>query len=208
MDSKQVNKVIKLELTPLLISNNFNRISDRRYIKITDNYYYGIEIKSVGKYFSDVTGWPSQTISSFGGLFCRLIKPRFELKNGLPEEGNYHFRVENICGLNQDFNTKKLTNLAERKRKDLWWIDDYSNLQNIISDLKESIVNNSINYFNKFIYGEDLIQNVEEMKDCFNKYWDAYYLYKSLNKESETNKYKIKLINESKRIGYKELTDL
>ena len=217
MDSKIVNRIIKKEITPFLMENQYLKISERKYLKTTDFYYFGIEIKSVGYYFSEVTGWPPQSIVSSGGIMCRLIESEFfnnsEFIKTLYKNsdffpiahGKHQVIIENACTLNQEKNTKNLKYKAEQDRKDLWWIDDNSKVEIIINDIKESIKNNSMNQFNNFNIGEDLIAELKKLKDSYYKYHELYSIYKSLKMKNEVEEYKNKLIEEGKRIGKKSI---
>jgi hypothetical protein len=197
MDSKLVNKSIRKHLKPFLLENNFEQITDRKYIKTVGIFDYMIEIKSVGNYFSQVTGWPPQSVCSFGGVFCNIIKQWHKWE--------YHYSIKNLCSLDQMEYKKKLKSEPEKNRDDIWRIDDDVNIDVIINDLKESIVKYSFSFFNQFKdkKAEDIIKETEKEKDGQMKYFRLYYLYKSLNMEKETEEYKIKFMEEGKKLGVK-----
>jgi nicotinic acid mononucleotide adenylyltransferase len=146
-------------LKPFLIENSFEKITDRKYIKTVNIFNYMIEIKSVGNYFSQVTGWPPQSIFSFGGVFCNVIKQWYKWE--------YHYSVKNLCTLDQAKYKSKLKSEPEKSRNDIWWIDDESNLDEIINNLKESIKICSFDFFNQFANKtvEDIIQETKQTKD-------------------------------------------
>ena len=204
MNSKEVNKIIRNKLSDFFKLSDFEKISERRYLRKNKDYFYCIEIKSVGKYFSEVTGWPPQSLCSRGGLFCRFIKPREgELKNDVPINGIYHFAITNLCNLNQEKYKINLLNSAEKNRNDLWWVDDSTDVNEIIDDLKNSINKYSFDFFGKFNIMQDIISEIEKMSESYNKYWNAYYTYKALNEEKIAEDFKARLFNEAKRIGTK-----
>jgi hypothetical protein len=237
MDSKQINKklidkYINSIITPFLLENEFKKVGNRKYLKISDYYYFGIEIGSWGYYHNSVIGWPTQTLFSNGAIMCRFIPDSSTVAgftNTLTSndtdffpiaDGKQHKIFENICGLDQKKYFRKKIEIISKlyepnKRKEgkmdkvnfeqeceiYWWIDDNSNLEIIINDIKDSIYINSINYFKRFNTMEDFITVIENQHDCIIKYFNAYHLYNSLKMKNEAKLYKDKLIEEAKRIG-------
>ena len=215
MDSKYVNKYIRSIIKPFLLENEFVKVTDRKYLKISEFYYFGIEMTSVGCYFSEVSGWPSQSIFSHGGIICRLIKSEFTdyFDDSIPinlrknsaffpvAHGLHHGIVENLCGLDQTELTVDLDNPANRIRKDLWWIDDSTDVEVVVNDIKKSILRYSLPYFGKFKRGDDFIEEVEKQRDCYVKFRNAYYLCQALGEEDKTKEYYEKYKAEAVRIG-------
>jgi hypothetical protein len=197
MDSKLVNKSIRKNLKPFLLENGFEKITDRKYLKTVGIFDYMIEIKSIEKYFSQVTGWPPQSICSFGGVFCNIIKQWHKWE--------YHYSIENLCSLDQARYKHRLKSEAEKKRMDIWWIDDDSNIDEIINDLKRSINEHSFKFFSTFENKkvDEIIQETEKVGDSYFKYYRLYYLYKSLNKEKEMEENKNRFMEEGKKLGVK-----
>jgi hypothetical protein len=197
MDSKLVNKSIRKHLKIFFNENNFEKITDRKYRRTLGIFDYMIEIKSVGNYFHLCTGWPPQSICSFGGVFCNIIKEWYKWE--------YHYSVKNICTLDQTKYRNKLKSEPEKNRNDIWWIDDNSNIDEILNDLKESIKNNSFDFFSEFKdkTTKDIIKDTEENLNGQTKYFRLYYLYKSLGMEKETEENKIKFMEENKKLGVK-----
>ena len=198
MTSSTFNKVIRTHLKPFLIESGFERVSDRYYVKTVGIFDYIIEIKSVGNYFSEVTGWPPQSIQSTGGVVCNVIKQA--------NKKVYHFQKDNLCSLDQTSIKDRLNTWPEREREDIWWIDDDSNLEEIVNDLKDSIEKYSFGFFNSFKGKtiEDMIAETEKQNDGYWKYLHLYYLYKFVDKEKEAEENKGKFIAEGKKSRVKK----
>ena len=198
MNSSSLNKYIRKHLSPFLIENGFEKITDRDYSKTVGIFDYIIEIKAVGKYFSNVTGWPPQSISSVGGVFCNVIKSWHQKE--------YHFQVDNLCSIDQTAIKRKLKSEPERKREDIWWIDDESNLEEIVNDLKNSINNYSLVYFLGFEAKsvDDMISETERMGGEYWKNFRLYYLYNFVNMEKEAEESRAKYIVEGMKLGIKK----
>jgi hypothetical protein len=197
MDSNIVNKYIKKYLTPFLIESGYEKITDRKYIKTVDVFDYRIEIKSVGNYFSSVSGWTSQSFYSNGGVFCNVIKPWYKWEN--------HFQIKNLCSINQTQYKEKLITEPEKNRDDIWWIDDNSNLEETINDLKESIKKYSFKFFRQFekMTVVNMIDEIKKEHDGQKKYFRLYYLYKHIGFEKEMSENELKFMEENKRLRLK-----
>ena len=199
MNSNLVNKHIRTILKPFLVENGYNKITDRNYTKSVGIFNYIIEIKSVGNYFTGVTGWPPQSICLTSGVFCNVIKPWHKKE--------YHYQIANIFSLDQAKYKDKLKTDPEKKRKDILWIDESTDLEQIINELKKSIQNYSFAFFDKFINKsiEDVIQEYEKnSNDNYHGSFRLYYLYKYQKMEDEAEKRKIIFIEEGKKLGLKE----
>ena len=198
MNSGTFNKYIRKYLKPFLIESGFEKVTDRCYMKTVGIFDYIIEIKSVGKYFSEVNGWPPQSIYSNGGVFCNVIKPW--------HKNEYHFQIENLCSLDQTKIKGKLKTEPNQRLQNIWWIDDDSNLEEIVNDLKDSIIKYSFDFFCQFKEKtiEDMIAETEKMNDGYWQYFRLYYLYKFVNLEKEAEESKSKFIAEGIKLGTKK----
>jgi len=148
--SPEVNKIIRKIISPALRQYGFTKVKARNYWLYRENEIWYIVIKSVGSYFSQVTGFPSQSVSvSYGIYFTNmpsLATPKID-KDGLavPKEYECQFRgsIENIVcqkHLRKDFGSE-----PERNRKNIWWIsNDGSNIDDAIEDIKNSLMANAI----------------------------------------------------------------
>jgi hypothetical protein len=199
MNSSMVNKQIRKILKPFLEENGFTKITDRNYLKTIGIFDYIIEIKSVGNYFSDTTGWPPQSICITSGIFCNIIKHWHKKE--------YHYQMENIFTLDQIKYKKELKSEPEKKRKDILWIDNNSDLDIVVNELKKSIQNYSFDFFERFMNKkiDDVIEENEKAGgDGYFESFRLYYLYKYLKREKEAEEKKMKFIAEGKKLGLKE----
>lgn len=145
MGMKEFNKQIRQKLYPILREIGFERIGNRNSLIWKADVIYRLQIKAVGSYFRDVTGWPS-------GSFSCSVNPYYGFLNDLSEKDNIgklippkRWPTDGGLGLSvaidQSQYTNKLKNLAERERTDLWWLeDDESNVNNAVDDLVFQVV--------------------------------------------------------------------
>ena len=204
-ESKIVSKHIRKILKPFLEKNNFVKVTDRNYIKTVGIFDFIIEIKSVGNYFTEVTGFPSQSTHITSGVFCNVIK-KWHKKE-------YHYQFENLISLDQSKYSNNLWT-ENKKRKDIWWIDDDSDLELIVNDFLKSIEKYSFPFFEKYSNKkieniiDEIENNIDEIENNINdKYFGSFrlfYLYKHLNMDNKAEERRKIFIEEGKKLGLKE----
>lgn len=112
-------------------------------------------IRAVGKYFSDVTGWPPSSVCVFLGCFYNRGPKIADMKldksgRMLPSESHCHVRSHLECGLDQARRVGNLQNPAERKRRDIWWLEsDGSNADAVAEDIALSMRQDGASWFSR-----------------------------------------------------------
>ena len=156
MGSSEVNKVIRRILHPEIKAAGFSKVRIRRYWRYLDDRIWHFMIKSVGYYFSEVTGFPPQSLVSEYGIYFLDFPPhpRPALrstppydKDGLmiPKEYNLHFRRSLRAIASQEPFGLSLANRAERERNDVWWIStDGLNVESAVEDLGHALIKQAI----------------------------------------------------------------
>ncbi|WP_028974578.1 hypothetical protein [Spirochaeta cellobiosiphila] len=137
---KELNKLIKKDLYPVLKNLGFERLTVKNSYKWDDKLIYRFQIKTVGKTFSQSTGWPSSSFYCHVEPYYSFLYDsdeldrdgRIKLPRRWPSEGGMFLS----CGIDQTGERASLPNRAERKRTDIWWVEkDGSNAQQVIQDL-------------------------------------------------------------------------
>ncbi len=122
--------------------------------------------------------------------------------NKLPKEYECHMRSHLEKSINQKSLEKTLLNKAERKRRDIWWIEvDGSNSIEVAKDIVNSFITKGIEWYNKCGDLESALQLVEQEDDCFVKYVRAAYIAKQGNNLLKYNKFRMLAEEEGKKIG-------
>jgi len=198
MNSGLVNKHIRKILKPFLIENGFDKTTDRNYIKTTGIFDYSIKIESIGNYSSDVSGWPPQSVFLVSGVFCNIIKKW--------HKHEYHYQLSNLFSLDQEQYTNKISDRPGHNRNDWLWIDDDTDLDEIVKEIKNSIQNYSFAFFDKFKDKkvEDLIEEKENSNDKYFESFRLYYLYKYLKIDEKAEEKKKIFFEEGRKLGLKE----
>lgn len=127
--SPEINKTIRRILSPSLREAGFNKVNSRQNWAWIDHCIWVLEIRAVGKYFSDVTGWLPMSINVDLGIYYDFIPSRnCEIKIGtqdelLPKPFQCHLENQLNCHINQARYKNHLDNPAEKEREDIWWVE-------------------------------------------------------------------------------------
>ncbi|WP_341201449.1 DUF4304 domain-containing protein [Planomicrobium okeanokoites] len=205
--SPEVNKVIRELLSPVLKENGFTKVNTRNNFAWIDNSIWVLNITAVGRYFSDVTGWPPMSIHVDLGIyynFIPVISDRIKIEEDgriFPKSHQCHLQGELLSTLDQMKYMSNLSNPAEQKRKDLWWIEpDGSNVEEVIENVKQSFLTDGINWFRKNTDIEQAFMEIEKEHDCLEKYYKAKFFAAHLNLESKFKEYDQLFRQEQKRV--------
>jgi hypothetical protein len=153
IDSNIVNKEINKTLSPFFKLNGFSVKSGRTYWAFNDKTISVLNIKAVGNYFSEVTGWPPMSLCIMLGIFY-LGKPnKYNVKISktnklLPKEHQCHLRSQLLKIYDQTLYTNQLKSESESDRKDIWWIDKSGdNLIEALADIKTSFLEYAVPWY-------------------------------------------------------------
>ena len=73
--SATVNRALRAHVAPVLREAGFARIDARNGWRWVDKTVWVVNIRAVGKYFSDVTGWPPGSVRVWRGTSVCLVRP-------------------------------------------------------------------------------------------------------------------------------------
>ena len=205
--SPEINKTIRKKLSPALKESGFTKVNTRHNWALVEECTWVVDITAVGKYFSDVTGWPSMSIHVNLGIYYNFIPTNDNNikveKNGtyFPKYHQCHLQHQLLSTLDQDMYMSTLSNAAERKRKDLWWIEpDGSNLEEVIENVKRSFSAEGIDWFMENTNIDQAFHNIEKESSSLEKYYKAKYFSRYLNLDSKLAKYEVLFKREQKKI--------
>jgi hypothetical protein len=151
--SPEINKVLRRELSPTLRSNGFHSVTARKAWAWYEKAIWVFEIRAVGSHFSSVTGWPPMSVGVWLGVFHLDQTCASEIKKDakgrlIPAEFLCHLRSELTCTIDQSRLTRHLSNPAERKRDDIWWIEpDGSNTEEVVANIRQQLLEQGLSWY-------------------------------------------------------------
>lgn len=202
-----VNRSLRETIGPLLRDAGFTKIDPRNGWRWLDKAIWVFNIRSVGNYFSSVTGWPPGSVSVSLGVFYTFMPRDLQLKaddhhRPLPAEHQCHTRANLECGLDQDGPKGRLANPAERRRKDLWWIEpDGANTKAVASDIAISLHEFGLPWYSSNSNLASALAHLEGGRDCFVKFDRAALVARELGERDRWLKYAALAEAEANRIG-------
>ena len=210
ISSPDINKLLRKYLSPILRENGFTKVSARKAWGWKDHCVSVLQIRAVGSYFSDVTGWPPMSVCVWAGVYSDFIPfnghtpPKLDEKGRLvPDEVYCHMRSHLSRTLDQGRFTALLSNPAERVRKDIWWFErDGSNMEETVEDIALRFVDEGKPWFERYTNLSIAFADIEAEHDCYNKFYRAEYLAKQLGLEVKHKMYAEKCAHEKVRIGF------
>jgi hypothetical protein len=194
--SSEINKVIRKLLSPTLKENGFSKVNTRNNWGWHDHSIWVLNKATVGNYFSDVTGWSPMSIHVDIGIYYDFVPPEEgEIKVGskselLPKYHEGQLQKQLYCNLDQSKYIRRLNNRAEKERNDIWWVQpDGSNINEVISDIRESFLSDGLEWLRKYTDVEIAFNEIEKEHDSYIKFYKARYFAEHLNNKEKLEKY-------------------
>ena len=150
--SNEINKSLRKIFSPVLRKNGFSKVRTRNNWGYHGTDIWVLNIRAVGNYFSQVTGWPPMSLTVWLGIFdtndigWREKNLKID-KDGLllPQEYLCHKRSHLEISYDQSLYQNRLSSDPEKNRSDIWWIEpDGSNIEIAIDNVKKSFLKQGI----------------------------------------------------------------
>lgn len=200
-----INKALRKHLSPIIRDAGFQKVDARNAWAWRNDCVWVMNVRAVGRYFSEVTGWPPASVAvSLGTFYTFIPSTSVKIDNNLllPTEYQCHMRSHLNRRLFQEDRQRALRNQAEKRRLDLWWIDpDGSNADEVCADIASLFQDFTIPWFVKCSDFDAALAEVEAEHDCFSKFVLAAYLSRKLDRIEKQEKYVDLAEKEGKRIG-------
>jgi hypothetical protein len=202
-----VNRSLRATVSPLLCELGFEKVDARNGWRWLDKVIWVFNIRAVGSYFSDVTGWPPGSLGVWLGAYYTFM-PR-----DLPIKVDDHGRLvppEHVCqmrthldrGLQQEERTSRLRNPAERLRTDIWWVEpDGSNAATVAADIADSLRSAGAPWFTGHSDLGVTLTEVDGERDCFVKFDRAALLAREIRDQDRLRRYAALATTEAARSG-------
>jgi hypothetical protein len=197
ISSPDIDKLLRRRLSPILREDGFAKVSARKSWGWHGHCVWVLQIRAVGNYFSQVTGWPPMSVCVWTGVYYDFVPftghtpPKADNKGRLiPDEAYCHMRSHLSCTLDQQVYTKALKLPAERSRKDIWWFEpDGSNMAAAVEDIARCFVSEGEQWFLRYTDLPATFAYMESERDCYVKYYKAKYFAKHLGLDERYRMY-------------------
>ncbi len=210
ISSPEINKLLRKTLSPVLRENGFSIVQARKAWGWHSHCIWVLDIRAVGNYFSQVTGWPPMSVGVWTGIYYDFIPqegPSVDVDTKgrpYPAEVACHIRSHLQTSLDQDRYQSRLPSSAERKRKDIWWVaPNGDNIGDVVEDIARCFLTQGVRWFNSHTVLENAFSEIESGQDCYIKFYQATYFALFLGDERKYQEYLKRLDREKERIGRK-----
>jgi hypothetical protein len=206
--SALINRSFRRHLSPVLRESGFDRVDARNAWKWENNCIWVFNIHAVGSYFSSVTGWPPSSVCAWLGIFFEFISSRVTLKKDpigrdLPPEYLCHIRAHLETAIDQDELTRGFSNPAERRRKDIWWLDPGgANSEEVTRDIVTIFKQVALPWYQKYSDLNNVLTAIEDQRNCLNKFAFGTLIAQKLGQVELEAKYRSLAEKEAERIGF------
>ena len=201
-----LNRSLRRVVCPILHDAGFDKVDARNAWRWRDQVICIFNIRAVGNYFSEVTGWPPGSICVWQAVFYRFMPQAIAIAhdtNGRlrPAEHQGHMRTHLDHGLDQSERTSQLPKSAERCRKDVRWVErDGSNAEDVADDVAMLLRERGLAWFDRLSNIEAALAEVEASHDCYVKFDKAAHLARALGDRERWRKYAFLAETEATRI--------
>jgi len=204
-----INKSLRKHVSPVLREAGFNRIDARNGWAWREQLIWVFNIRAVGRYFSDVTGWPPSSLTTWLGVFYRFIPepPADALKKdrsgeSKPAEYHCHMRTHLDRLVDQASLLGSLPNPAERERQDIWWISAGGEQAELVAaDISLALLRDGLPWLHRVSDLKSVIREIEAERDCLHKFYRAHHVARALGDQKKANHYSDLEAAERERIG-------
>jgi hypothetical protein len=206
--SAPLNKPLRTLVVPILRDAGFQQVDARNGWSWRNDLIWVFNIRSVGSYFSGVTGWPPGSVCAWLGVFFTFAPRPGGMKvddrgRMRPAEHSCHMRDHLVRNVDQSSRMRRLWNSAERERTDIWWVQpDGENVDEVASDIANALRDHGLPWYARASDLESALGLVEAGHDCLVKFAKAALLARRLGDEDRWRRYDALAETEARRIGH------
>ncbi|GIN40662.1 MULTISPECIES: DUF4304 domain-containing protein [Heyndrickxia] len=172
----KIDKKLKRILYPVLKEYGFESINNRRYYAVHDNCTWVISINHIGKYYSELSGWPAQSLNVTIGIYFDFIPPIIEF-NKFPNHYDCQVQME-LCCVNEGENNG---NKPDREKETIWWFwSNGKNIEDVINNIKYSFLKTGLPWLKKYSNIERAFEKIEREINSYHKFYNAQFFAKHL----------------------------
>ncbi|WP_181294636.1 DUF4304 domain-containing protein [Heyndrickxia sporothermodurans] len=185
----KIDKKIKRILSPVLKEFGFLSINSRNYYALHNDCIWVLNINHVGKYSSELSGWPAQSLNATVGIYYDFIPPLsddIERIENFPKYYECQLQMELCCQNNEIYDQIK----DNKKLESIWWFHpNGSNIEDVVHDIRNAFVNTGLPWLKKYSNLERAFEKIEGELNSYHKFYKAKFFAKYLNQWDKYEKY-------------------
>ena len=194
-------------MAPVLRAYGFQRVDARNGRLWNDEAICVFNVRAVGSYFRDVTGWPAASLTVWLGVYFPFIPRVTPLRKDsqgrlLPKEHDCAMRSSLRVGIDQSSLVQGLSNAAEKRRQDIWWVQaDGSDAERAALDIASQLEAEGLPWYDRNREPLGALETVEAEHDCYHKLTRASYFAWAAGDRVRQRRYTQLARTEAARIG-------
>jgi hypothetical protein len=202
-----LNKLLNQMVMPILRDAGFECIDARNALSWRKECILVFEIRAVGSYIADVTGWPPGSVNVWMGAYYTFAPRR---PGDIKRDARKRLRPTGPeCHLHVPLNRIAVKprrpgalNAPERRRRDIWWVErDGSNANDVAADIAAALCKQGLRWFADASDLKSAYRLVEKEHDCFVKFALAAMLAQHIGTKAGWRKYHGLAAKAAERIG-------
>jgi len=186
----------------------FQKIDARKSWHWQDRSIWIYDVRAIGNYFSQVTGWPPGSVGVWLSVYFTFAPQPAGMKldklgRWLPPEHMGHMRMHLDCRLDQSRLVRHFSNPTEQRRTDLWWVDpDGENADEVAGDIAVSLFDQGLPWFRNVSDPRTALELVTaDPRGSLIKFQKAAFLARELGDEEAWRSYDYLAEAEAVRLG-------
>jgi len=191
MVRNKVDRRIKRILSPILREYGFKSMNCRNYYAFHKECIWVFHLNHVGKYDSELSGWPAQSLNAMVGIYFDFIPPLWN-----EEHRDEKFPKYEDCQLQMELCSQK------REKDNIWWFhSDGQNIEDVIYEIKNTFILTGLPWLKKYSNFESAFQKIEGEVNSYQKFYKAKFFAKYLNQWEKYEKYSLLFRGEATKFG-------
>ncbi|MGE8206485.1 DUF4304 domain-containing protein [Heyndrickxia sp. NPDC080065] len=189
MVRNKIDKHIKRILTPVLKEFGFTSVNSRNYYTLHNDCIWVFNIYHVGKYYSELSGWPAQSLNATVGIYFDFIPPEWDEVDRYEKFPKY-YDCQLQMELSSQLDAKTKVHQFDREKENVWWFNsDGNNIEDVIDDIRNSFITTGLPWLKKYSNIESAFEKIEGEMNSYHKFYKAKFFAKHLNQWDKYEKY-------------------
>lgn len=186
----KIDKRIKRILSPVLKEFGFTSINSRNHYALHNDCTWILNINHIGNYYSELTGWPAQSLNATVGIYYDFIPPISDENEKYEKFPKFYDCQLQMELRNQLSETNHRMSKWVQSKENIWWFhSDGKNIDDVIYDIRNSFIETGLPWLKKYSNIESAFEKIEGEMNSYHKFYKAKFFAKHLNQWEKYEKY-------------------